>query len=309
LAIQQQTEGSFMLTRHNFEDFIVIIVSRKRISSHLQEPRIMDQETPDNDNNIAKMIRDITNWKAQSPSIISELMGTATYPITWLVRQLIPNAAIQGALSGFDWVGKNTTTAPGTSDHDDIVICNKFADQVINFHIGVAVAEGGAAGFFGLPAMIVDVPAVILLAMRLIRQIGREYGFEADNEEEQKFVYSVMSSASANSQEEKLAAIATSSYLINLLSKNTWRALAEKAAGQQIGGAAAVIGIKSLAKQLGINITKRSALAAIPVIGAAVGASANGWFVRDVGIAAQNLYQERWLKKRDLWIDVQPSPD
>jgi hypothetical protein len=269
----------------------------------------MDEETPRNADYIAKIIRDISEWKSQSPSVISELMGAATYPITWLVRQMIPTAAIQGALAGFDWIGKNTTTAPGTPDHDDIESCNKFADQVINVHIGVAAVEGGAAGFFGLPAMVVDVPAVILLAMRQIRQIGREYGFDADTEEEQQFVYSVMSSASANSQEEKLAAIATNAYLINLLSKNTWKALAEKAASQQIGGAAAVIGIKSLAKQLGINITKRSALAAIPVIGAAVGAGANGWFMRDVGIAAQNLYQERWLKQRNLWIDGQTPPD
>lgn len=252
---------------------------------------------------IQNVIRNICNWKHEPPSIFSHLIGAVTYPINWLVRIMIPASAIEGALTGFDWLGKNSTTEPGTSDHNDFNSCNKYADQVINFHIGVAMAEGGAAGFFGLPAMIVDVPAVVLLAMRQVRQIGREYGYNADNAEEQKFVFSVMSSASANSQEEKLAAIATNAYLINMLAKNSWKALAEKAAGQQIGGAAAVIGIKGLAKQLGINITKRSALAAIPVIGAGVGASANGWFIRDVGIAAQNLYQERWLKDRGLWID------
>lgn len=267
--------------------------------------KIMDEEPLSNADYIAKLIRDISEWKSESPSIMSALIGKATYPITWLVHKMIPTASIQGALAGFDWVGKNTTTAPGASDPDDIKSCNRCSDQVINFHIGVAAAEGGAAGFFGLPAMVVDVPAVILLAMRQIRQIGREYGFDADTEEEQQFVYSVMSSASANSQEEKLAAMATNAYLINLLTKNTWKAMAEKAAGQQIGGAAALIGIKSLAKQLGINITKRSALAAIPVIGAVVGASANAWFIRDVGIAAQNLYQERWLRQRNLWIDGQ----
>lgn len=261
-----------------------------------------DKEASQGADYISKIIRDISEWKDQPPSVISELIGTVTYPITWLVRKMIPSAAIQGALSGFDWVSKNTTTAPGTADHSDIESCNKYADQVINFHIGIATAEGGAAGFFGLPAMVVDIPAVILLAMRQIRQIGCEYGYDVDTPEEQQFVFSIMASASANSQEEKLAAMAVNAHLINLLAKNTWKALAEKAAGQQIGGAAAIIAIKNLAKQLGINITKRSALAAIPVIGAVVGASANGWFVRDVGIAAQHLYQERWLKDRGLWI-------
>jgi hypothetical protein len=268
----------------------------------------MDQHVPGNSDYIGKMISDISEWKGRPPSVLSGLIGNATFPITWLVRQMIPTAAIQGALAGVDWVGKNTTTAPGTSDHDDISSCNRYSDQVINFHIALAATEGGAAGLFGLPAMVVDIPVVISLAMRQIRQVGREYGFDADTEEEQQFVYSVMSSASANNQEEKLAAIATNAYLVNLLTKNTWKALAQQAAGQQIGGAAAVIAIKNLAKQLGINITKRSALAAIPVIGAAVGASANGWFMRDVGIAAQNLYQERWLKQRNLWIDDELPP-
>jgi hypothetical protein len=261
----------------------------------------MDNEESNYD--ITKIIRNIHNWKSETPSIVSYIIGNVTLPITWLVRQMIPTSAIQGALTGFDWIGKNTTTAPGSYEFENIKSCDKYADQVINFHIGIATAEGGAAGFFGLPAMIVDVPAVILLAMRQVRQIGIEYGYNVDTPEEQQFVFSVMSAASANSQKEKIAAISMNAYLINLLAKNSWKALAEKAAGQQIGGAAAVIGIKGLAKQLGINITKRSALAAIPVIGAAVGATANGWFMRDVGIAAQVLYQERWLKDRNLWID------
>lgn len=268
----------------------------------------MDDEPPGDRDYIRKLIRDISDWKGQPPSVISMLMGKAAYPITWLVRQMIPTAAIQGALAGFDWVAKNTTTAPGISNYDDIRLCDQFSNQVITFHIAVAIAEGGVAGFFGLPAVVMDIPAVILLAMRQIRQIGREYGFDGDTEEEQHFVYSIMASASANTQKEKLAAIATNAYLINLLSKNTWKSLAEKAAAQQIGGPAALMGIKSLAKQLGINITKRNALAAIPVIGAAVGASANGWFMRDVGVAAQYLYQERWLKDRDRWDDDQPPP-
>jgi hypothetical protein len=264
----------------------------------------VDQEIPKDNKNIAKLIQGITTWKDQPPSILSHLAGTAMAPIHWLIEQMIPSVAIQGALQSFDWVAKNITTSAGSSDPNDIGACNTCADQVINFHIGVATAQGGAAGFFGLPAMVVDVPAVVLLAMRQIRQVGIEYGYDAATQDEQQFVFSVMASASANSQEEKVAAIATIAYLMNLISKNTLKALAAQAAAQPIGGAAAFIAVKSLGKQLGMNITKRSALAAIPVIGAAVGAGVNGWFMREVGIAAQNLYQERWLRDRGLWIDV-----
>lgn len=37
----------------------------------------------------------------------------------------------------------------------------------------------------------------------------------------------------------------------------------------------------------------REARKAIPAIGTAVGASLNGWYLRDVGIAAECAYQER----------------
>lgn len=252
---------------------------------------------------IKNVIEAIVKWKNEQPGVLAQIVGYASFPIAWLVKKMIPVSAIQGVLESFDWVAKNTTTPPGSSDHDDFKSCNKYADQVINFHIGVAAAEGGAAGFFGLPAMVVDVPAVILLAMRLVRQIGCEYGYSSDSEEERKFAFSILAAASANTQEEKVVAMATNAYLITLLSKNTWKTIAQKAAAQPIGGAAAVIGMKELAKQLGINITKRSALAAIPVIGAAVGASANGWFIRDVGIAAQFMYQARWLEDHGFCLE------
>lgn len=253
------------------------------------------------------IIKEILNWREEEPGILAQAIGIAAFPVNWLVKQIIPQSAIKGALSAADWVSRNTTTAPGANSFDDLKVCDDFADQVINFHIGVAIAEGGAAGFFGLPGIVMDVPAIVMLAIRLIRQVSYEYGYSDTSASEQQYILSVLAAASANTQEEKMVALATNVYIGNLIAKNAWKVLAEKAAVEPMGGAAAVIGVKNLAKQLGLNITKRSALAAIPVIGAAVGASANGWFIKDVGIAAQHIYQERWLRDRNLWIDGELS--
>ena len=62
--------------------------------------------------------------------------------------------------------------------------------------------------------------------------------------------------------------------------------------------------IKSLAKQLGINLTKRKALQAIPAIGALVGASVNGWYIKEVGWAARRAFQERWLLENHKIIEI-----
>ena len=63
--------------------------------------------------------------------------------------------------------------------------------------------------------------------------------------------------------------------------KTHWKAMAQKATTNQMSKEAGVIGIKNLAKQLGINLTKRKVLQAIPAIGALVGASVNGWYIKE----------------------------
>ena len=94
-------------------------------------------------------------------------------------------------------------------------------------------------------------------------------------------------------------------HVLNLIAKQTWKKLAEMAANNRFGAAAVIMTVKEIAKNLGINITKRVSMAALPVIGAAVSAGANIWFLNDVGVAAQRLYQARWLKERGLWLEAQ----
>lgn len=188
-------------------------------------------------------------------------------------------------------------------DLGDIRQCDKGADQVINFHIAAAAGEGALAGFFGIFALPLDIPAIITLALRVVRQVGVEYGYSDDTEDERKFVFSALSAAGANSQEEKVVALGVASVLMNKLAKETWKTMAARAAANQLGADAAVIAIRNLAKQLAYNLTKRKALTAIPVIGVVVGASANGWFIREIGVAAQKLYQERWLRDHGLIVE------
>jgi DNA-binding transcriptional regulator YhcF (GntR family) len=179
-----------------------------------------------------------------------------------------------------------------------------LADDVHNWAIGLATAEGGATGAAGIFGLAVDIPSIIVIALRTIHKIGVCYGFEVKTKSDRDFVLAILAASSSNDMKEKVAALAALRSVEVSVAKQTWRKLAEKAATEQYGKAASIVAIRNLAKELGINLTKRKALQAIPAVGALVGASVNGWYVKEVGWAARRAFQERWLIENHKVIDV-----
>jgi hypothetical protein len=237
-------------------------------------------------------------WKAAPPSVVGSAVSTILGPVGWLVGKVVPPSVIMSVLTGFDWAAKKTLTDAGSAHFDDLRQCDQRANEVQNFHIGLAAAEGGAAGLFGLVALPADVAALIALSLRLIRQVGVEYGYSEDNDAEREFCFSVMQGASANTVEEKVAAQFLLAELSQAIANQTFKKMAEKATETMIGKEAAIVALRALAKQVGVNLTKRKMLEAIPVVGLVVGAASSAWFLRDIGIAAQMAYRERWLDQR-----------
>ena len=165
-----------------------------------------------------------------------------------------------------------------------------IAKNVHDWAIASAAAEGGATGLFGIFGIPADIPAIITLALRTIHKVGLCYGYEMETEQDFQFTYAILSSSSANSMEEKIAALATLRSFQMVLIRQTWQKMAQTAAQRTVSKEGALISLRTLAKQLGINITKRRALAAIPIIGAVVGASVNAWYMKDVGVGSEKSF-------------------
>lgn len=248
----------------------------------------------------------IKKWKAEEPGVISQAFGFVTEPMAWLIRKVVPQSAIKGVLdfanSSAEWLAdtndiKRDGGVQEISDlrTKDLKLSDKVADDVHNWAIGIAAAEGAAAGAGGIFTAPIDIPAIITIALRTIHKIGLCYGYECQDKDEKDFVLAIMAASGANSMEEKVAALSVLKSLEVIIIKQTWKSMAEKAAQQQMSKEAAIIGLRNLAKQLGVNITKRRALASIPAIGALVGGSVNGWYIKEVGWAARRAFQERWL--------------
>lgn len=249
---------------------------------------------------------EIVEWQQKTPSVIAQAMNKALAPVSWLISTVIPTKAISGALVAFDGIAQfltdsNDIKRDGAVDsieelrHKDLQLSDKMANEVHNWANAVATTEGGATGVFGLPGIIADIPALITMSMRVIHKIGLCYGYECNTEAEKKFILGIMSAAGANTVEEKTVAISTLQAMSVAITKTTWKKMAEKAAQNKYGIDAAILAIRAIAKQLGINLTKRKSLQAIPVVGAGVGAAMNLAFINDIAWAARRSYQERWL--------------
>ena len=260
-----------------------------------------------------KQIELIKDWEQQVPGVVSKGMGLLAKPAAWLVQKVVPQSAIKAALNAANSAGKKL------ADESDVLRdgnvrtieemrrqslekSDQLANEVHNWAIGLATAEGGAAGVTGVAGIAVDIPTVLTLALRTIHKIGLCYGYRADTKEEQDFVLSILSAAGSNSQKEKTEALLALKTIEVVVQKQTWKEI-ERRAGQQAGKELGIIAIKNLCKQLGINLTKRKALQVIPGVGAAVGAAVNADFLRDVGYAARRIYQKRWLEENGKWKD------
>lgn len=253
-----------------------------------------------------EQLRAIEEWKKQEPEVVSKAFGIVVEPLAWLVNKVVPEAAIRGALDFSNFIAERL------ADKDDILreagvplivelrtknleLSDKIADKVHNWAIGVAFAEGASTGFFGLTGSALDVPFIVTLALRTIHKIGLCYGYECSSDFDKKFILGIISATSANSIKEKVSALAVLRSIEVTLSKVAWKKMAEKAAQDKLSKETVILTVKNLAKQLGINLTKRKALASIPIIGAAIGGSVNAWYIKEVGWAARRIFQERWL--------------
>ncbi len=260
---------------------------------------------------------EIVKWEEMTPGVVAQSLNFAMKPVTWVVQQVIPQKAIKGALVASNWLAEGLTDSKDIMRdgkissiqelrHKDLELSDRLANGVHNWANAIATTEGGAAGFFGVAGMAIDVPMLITLGLRTIHKIGLCYGYECKTEADQQYVYAIMAAAGANTIQEKAVSVTTLQAMNRTIATMTWKEMAETAATKKYGMEVAILGIKKLAKQLGINITKRKASQAIPIIGTAVGAAMNLAFINDVAWAARRSFQERWLAGNGKIIISEP---
>lgn len=258
-----------------------------------------------------QQIHAINEWRMEKPTVINTALSYVMFPISIFIQAIIPESALRGAIDGTsaaaEWLAVEGDILRKGEVQDiyflkrkSLLLSDKLANEIHNWAIGIASAEGAGTGMLGIYGLALDIPFIMTFALRTIHKIGLCYGYKTKDEKNKQFVLALLSAAGANTANEKAEAVKILSAIDVMIAKQTLKTVAEKAAQQQLGKEAVLISMNNLARQLGLNITKRKALQAIPVIGAVVGGSVNAWFIKDVGWAARRAFQERWLIENSM---------
>lgn len=302
MAAEAGNEEAAKMLKEHF-DAVIDKENNERESEDVEsEPKVMVPNEYEK-----SQVRAVVEWQNQEPSVVSKGFSMIAKPFEFVVSKVIPQSAMEGALHAANSAGQfladegDICRDGNVSDieilrHKDLKTSDDLANNVHNWAIATATAEGGVTGATGVMGIALDIPAILTLSLRTIHKIGLCYGYRADTLEEKNFVLDILSAAGANSQKEKMSALVALQTLRTIIAKQTWKSMQN--AGEK---EAMILMIKALCKQLGINLTKRKVLQVIPVTGGVVGAAVNGAFIRDVGYAARRIYQQRWLQDNNKW--------
>ncbi|RYH12365.1 EcsC family protein [Tropicimonas sp. IMCC6043] len=219
-----------------------------------------------------------------------------TSPIGGVVSRIVPPGLVRRGLVMADRAAGLTLPREITSHSvEDLEACEQAARRVQGWAAGSNAATGGAAGIFGAPGMVADIPATIALAARNVRATGAAFGFGDDSDEERTYRLLVLQVATASAERGRDDTISSLTDMAAWLASPEGRLVLEKG-GQWVTDAV----VERIARQLGFSLVGRGGARVVPIVGGVVAATVNASFQTDVSRAARYGYRMRWLMHRRM---------
>lgn len=242
-------------------------------------------------------------WQDQPPGWLTRHFAQASGPVTRLAQALVPVPALRLALGGANTLAARMTRieavlrAADASDlaelrHARLARCDALAERIRRQAVGLSAAGGAITGMAGAPGLVLDVPALLTLSLHTIHRTGLCYGYDSLGQSGQPYAIGVFALASANTMEEKRAALEALRHAEEP-DEAAFRDGLERAAQREISKGAAIFSLHNLARQLGLNLARRKAASALPILGAVVGGAINAWYLHDLAQTARYAFLAR----------------
>lgn len=250
----------------------------------------------------------ITAWRDESPDLATRWMGKALSPAAQAVQRAIPVDWLRGALAGVQKTSsrladqrsllKRAGVASLAALHAvPLERCDELATGVARRGTALAGGSGALFGVVGAAGLVADVPTLLVQAFRVIHRTGLCYGEDCADPALARLPIAIFALASANSMNEKQAALAAIERE-QAASNAAVRDGLERAAERELAKEAAVFSIQRLSGAITRRLGLAKASGSVPVIGALVGGAVNAWYLNEVATCARVAFQLRWLRRR-----------
>ncbi|MBL4848048.1 MAG: EcsC family protein [Planctomycetes bacterium] len=173
-------------------------------------------------------------------------------------------------------------------------VLDEVSREVLSEHQTIAALEGAGCGVGGLALLAADIPLLLGVTLRSVRQVGMAYGVDPKAAGEGVIAFKIFELACGGTR-DRYARLLELDTLLDELDGLEPQRRAEKAAVL-----ASLIVTREAVKRIVSLLLGRKLLQAIPVAGAVVGAGFNYLFVQDVGETARQIYRRRWLLAKQL---------
>ena len=252
-----------------------------------------------------RVLKQIRAWQAEPPGWGSRVLAKPGSKVAEIVQVLVPATALRAALHGADRLGRKLSDERSILKRAGVAELSELRRQpleardrlsrtVMRRALMLGGATGAVFGVVGAAGLVADVPTLLTLAMRTIHRIGLCYGEKPAADDERRLALGIFALVSANSAEEKALAVEALRSGSALLDA-AWRDGVERVTERELAKDATIYSLQNLARAIGVNLGKRKVAGTVPVVGAAVGAAVNAWYLSDVAQAARYTFQERWL--------------
>ncbi|WP_338240685.1 EcsC family protein [Aurantiacibacter hainanensis] len=239
-------------------------------------------------------------FRRSKPSRLGRGIERLTHPFGKAIASVVPKRLVEGVLKGLDTAVAMPPLVKFSHDPEDLEAARKAAKSVSRAASGISGASGAAAGLGGVMTAGLDIPATIAIALRVIRDTGKAYGYSGDGPREKLFRLQVLELSALDDPEERHkriaaleAAIGRDGELIDAEHEEITPVIDQ--AVERVSRAIALTSFRSRAGMI------------VPVVGSAIGGIVNSSFQNDVGKAARFAFQERRLKARSIDMGGVPA--
>jgi EcsC protein family len=160
----------------------------------------------------------------------------------------------------------------------------------------IAGFTGGVSGFFGMPALVVELPLTTTIMLRAIADIGRHYGEDLNTLEARLACLQVLALGARGAAVRPGLGYFAARALMTRLTGNAAAYVVERGAAELSGVMLNGL-VAEIVSRFSIVVSDRVAASALPVVGAVGGATVNVIFMNHFQQVAQGHFTVRRLER------------